>query len=561
MGKTPGPKLARDTPLDAPDRLRIWLASAVGAALSIAGVTALSRVVGFGRTIAFARAVGPTCLGDTYLTANTVPNIVFEVVAGGALASLVVPVLAGAVARGDREQASRTASALLSWALLVSVPVTILGLLVARPLIGLLIGSSAAGCNRHDELVVGTRMLLIFMPQVVFYAICIVFTGILQAHKRFLGPALAPLLSSVVVIGAYVTFGLTSVADDMARVGLGAQLLLAIGTTAGVVALSLPLLWPVSRLKLRLRPTLRFPQAVGRRVAGLAVAGAVTLAAQQLSVAVVLRLAHRGATGTLVLYNLAWAVFLVPWSVAAVPIATSAFPRLAARADDGDDHGYAISAARGLRVVVLASAVAAAAVVACAVPVARVLALRVPGNADTVALAWTLVAFAPGLLGYGLVAYVGRAFYARATWRFAAAAICVGWLAVIIADFALIPAFSPRWRVVALAVGNSIGMTIAGILLVAGLAGATARRALEGLKRTAAASFAGASAGIGAGLGVATAIGARSAVASVFVTALVGALTAAVAVAVAVAFEPAHDRRQLGARILGRRPVGGDTIG
>ncbi len=561
MGKTPGPKLARDTPLDAPDRLRIWLASAVGAALSIAGVTALSRVVGFGRTIAFARAVGPTCLGDTYLTANTVPNIVFEVVAGGALASLVVPVLAGAVARGDREQASRTASALLSWALLVSVPVTILGLLVARPLIGLLIGSSAAGCNRHDELVVGTRMLLIFMPQVVFYAICIVFTGILQAHKRFLGPALAPLLSSVVVIGAYVTFGLTSVADDMARVGLGAQLLLAIGTTAGVVALSLPLLWPVSRLKLRLRPTLRFPQAVGRRVAGLAVAGAVTLAAQQLSVAVVLRLAHRGATGTLVLYNLAWAVFLVPWSVAAVPIATSAFPRLAARADDGDDHGYAISAARGLRVVVLASAVAAAAVVACAVPVARVLALRVPGNADTVALAWTLVAFAPGLLGYGLVAYVGRAFYARATWRFAAAAICVGWLAVIIADFTLIPAFSPRWRVVALAVGNSIGMTIAGILLVAGLAGATARRALEGLKRTAAASFAGASAGIGAGLGVATAIGARSAVASVFVTALVGALTAAVAVAVAVAFEPAHDRRQLGARILGRRPVGGDTIG
>jgi putative peptidoglycan lipid II flippase len=561
MGKTPERKLARQTPLDAPDRLRIWLASAVGAALSIAGVTALSRVVGFGRTIAFARAVGPTCLGDTYLTANTVPNIVFEVVAGGALASLVVPVLAGAVARGDREQAGRTASALLSWALLVSVPVTILGLLVARPLIGLLIGSSAAGCNRHDELVVGTRMLLIFMPQVVFYAICIVLTGILQAHRRFLGPALAPLLSSVVVIGAYVGFGLTSVADDMARVGLGAQLLLAIGTTAGVVALSLPLLWPVSRLKLRLRPTLRFPQAVGRRVAGLAVAGAVTLAAQQISVGVVLRLAHRGNTGTLVLYNLAWAVFLVPWSVAAVPIATSAFPRLAARADDGDDRGYAVAAARGLRVVVLASAAAAAAVVACAVPIARVLALRVPGNADTVALAWTLVAFAPGLLGYGLVAYVGRAFYARTTWRFAAAAICVGWLAVIIADFALIPAFSPRWRVVALALGNSIGMTIAGTLLVAGLARATARRALEGLKRTAAASLVGAGAGVGAGLGVATAIGARSAVASVFVTALVGALAAGVAVAIAVAFEPAHDRRQLGARILGRRPVGGGTIG
>lgn len=547
---------------DPSQRLRTWLAGAVGAAVSIAGVSAASRLVGFGRTIAFARTVGPTCLGDTYVTANTVPNIVFEVVAGGALASLVVPVLAGPAVRGDREVAGRTASALLSWALLVSVPVTIVGLLLVRPLVSVLIGSSAGACSRHDELVVGARMLLVFMPQVVFYAICVVLTGILQAHKRFLGPAVAPLLSSIVVIGAYLLFGATSAADDLGAVSLRAQLILSVGTTLGVVALALPLLWPVSRLHLRLRPTLRFPQAVGRRVAGLAVAGAVTLAAQQLSVAVVLRLAHRGATGTLVLYNLAWAVFLVPWSVAAVPIAISAFPRLSARADARDDEGYAAAAAAGLRVVVLATAAAGAAVAAAATPLARVLALRVPGNADTVALAWALVAFAPGLLGYGLVAYVGRAFYARAQWRLAAFTICAGWVAVIVADFALVPAFSARWRVIALAIGNSIGMTVSGVLLLFGLAKATKRRALAGLRRTMPASLVGAVAGAVAGAATASAIGHHSALTSVLITAVIGVLAAAICVVMGLAFEPSEERRRLGAQILGgRRLHGGETVG
>ena len=226
-------------------------------------------------------------------------------------------------------------------------------------------------------------------------------------------------------------------------------------------------------------------------MAGLAVAGAVTLAAQQLSVAVVLRLAHRGDGGTLVLYNLAWAVFLVPWSVVAVPVATSAFPRLSARADRGDEAGFAAATAAGLRMVVMTTAAATAVLAGVAIPAARVLALRVPGNADTVALAWTLVAFAPGLLGYGLVAYLGRALYARANWQIAAVAICAGWLVVIIADLGLVPAFSARWRVVALGIGNSIGMTAAGIFLLAGIARTSGGRALAGVARTAWASAAG----------------------------------------------------------------------
>ncbi|HYN93987.1 MAG TPA: hypothetical protein VES42_09090, partial [Pilimelia sp.] len=79
----------------------------------IAVLTVLARLAGFGRTLVFTNAVGADSTGDTYVVANSVPNIVFEVVAGGALAGLVVPMLAGGIATGDREQVRRTASALL----------------------------------------------------------------------------------------------------------------------------------------------------------------------------------------------------------------------------------------------------------------------------------------------------------------------------------------------------------------------------------------------------------------------------------------------------------------
>src|SRR5687768_17866434 len=112
----------------------------LGAAAGIALVTVLARVVGFGRVAVFGRAVGPTCVGDTYQLANAVPNVVFEIVAGGALASLVVPVLAGAVASGDRAAASRTTSALLTWTVAVLVPLAVVGALAAPLLLRALVG-------------------------------------------------------------------------------------------------------------------------------------------------------------------------------------------------------------------------------------------------------------------------------------------------------------------------------------------------------------------------------------------------------------------------------------
>ena len=172
-----------------------------GAAALIAVLTILARLAGFARTLVFTNTVGADSTGDTYLAANNVPNIVFEVVAGGALAALVVPMLAGGIATGDRDQVRRTASALLGWCLLVLTPLAILIAVFAEPIARLLLGD-----GDQAEVELAARFLLVFAPQVVLYGIGIVLTGVLQAHRRFAGPALAPLLSSLLVAGAYLLF-------------------------------------------------------------------------------------------------------------------------------------------------------------------------------------------------------------------------------------------------------------------------------------------------------------------------------------------------------------------
>ena len=98
-----------------------------GAALLIAAITALARAVGFGRYLVQAQTLGNGCLNSAYSTANFVPNVVFELVAGGALAGMVVPILAGGAADpARRAETGRTASALLTWVTLILLPLTLL---------------------------------------------------------------------------------------------------------------------------------------------------------------------------------------------------------------------------------------------------------------------------------------------------------------------------------------------------------------------------------------------------------------------------------------------------
>ena len=309
-----------------------------GAAVLIGVITILARIAGFGRVVVFSQTVKTSCLGQAYYTANQVPNIVFEIVAGGALAGMVVPVLAGPVERGDHEHVRRTASALLTWMAVALVPLSLLGMLLARPIMSAMVRGGLHECSRDGVVTVGTHMLVVFAPQIALYGFAVVLYGVLQAHRRFTGPALAPLVSSLVVIGAYLAYVPLGHGhqEDLAALPRAAELMLSLGTTAGVLVLLVTAGLAAVRLRLRIRPTLRFPQGTAVRVRRLAIAGLATVAAQQLSAIAVVMLSGHGTRGALADYQYAWALFLLPWAVLAVPIATSAFPMLSARIGTGD---------------------------------------------------------------------------------------------------------------------------------------------------------------------------------------------------------------------------------
>jgi putative peptidoglycan lipid II flippase len=487
-------------------------AGVAGSAALIAAITAASRLIGFGRVFVFSGAVGGGgCLGTAYTAANQVPNVLFEVAAGGALAGAVVPVIAGMLAQGRREDADRTASALLGWVLLVLAPVSLLLSLASRPLVtALLQGSAGTTGACAGGAAAGARMLVVFAPQVVLYGVGIVLTGVLQAHRRFAGPAVAPMLSSLVVIVAYLAYGQLAAGRQHQAGWLppaGPELVLSGGTTLGVVALSLPLLLPVRRTGTRLRLALRFPPGAAARVRSLALAGLGALLAQQVAVVVTLTLASRvGGQGAINVVQFAQTVYLLPYAVLAVPLATAAFPRLSAQAASPDRTGFAATVAATTRGVLLVSCLGTGVLMAVAPAVQGLFwNLDAVGGGPLGSLADTLVAMAPGLVGWSLVAHLSRVLYARGRGRTAALATASGWAAAVVASIAAVAglrsagAGAGRAAVVGLGIGNSVGMAVAGVLLLVGVRVAAGRDAVAGLARAVGVGLPAAGAGAVAG--------------------------------------------------------------
>jgi putative peptidoglycan lipid II flippase len=516
------------------------VARIVGAAALITVLTVVARIAGFGRTFVFLRTVGDDGLANIYNAANTIPNIVFELVAGGALAGLVVPLLAGAVAAGERDRVDAVASALLTWVLALLVPLAVAVGLAAGPIASLLPGVAP----EHQE--VAARMLRVFAPQLPLYGVGIVLTGVLQAHHRFAWPVIAPLLSSVTVMGAYLTYAaIDGARSDFAQLTRAGELTLSLGTTLGVVVLALCLVIPLRRVKVRLRPRLRFPGGEGRRAIRLGWAGAVTVGAQQVMVAVVIALA---VAGPLTRYNAAQTVFLLPWAVLAVPLATAAYPALATAAARRDEPAYAGALAGTARSLVLLACLGAAGLAALAVPAAYIVGTRgaAPG----------IVGFAPGLLGYALFALLSRALYARGATAAAAAATAVGWGIAAVAAVALTALFSGDREVFGLGLANAIGMSAIGLLLALAVRRHAGRAALAGLSRATGAGIVAAVAAALAGWAVVAGVGHVFGPAPTTVGSLVqGTLGAVVvtAVFVAVAYPlDRHDVRPLAATLARR---------
>ncbi|NAZ88301.1 lipid II flippase MurJ, partial [Kineococcus indalonis] len=463
--------------------------SIAAAAASVAALTVAARLAGFGRVLVFSKTVGDSCLGTVYTTANQVPNVLFEVVAGGALAGVLVPLLSARLASPDpaqRAAASRTASAALTWSVLVLTAVAGVTALLARPLLQLLLrGASPAGCD-GDPLATGALMLWVFLPQVPLYAVAVVLAGALQAQQRFTAPAAAPLVSSLVVGASYLLVGAVvpaaAVRAGLAGVPAAAVAVLAGGTTLGVVAL-VATHAPALRSAVRWRPALRPAPGDWPRLRSLALSGLAVLLAQQAVSVAVLLLSNGAAPGAVNRWSYAWTLFLLPYAVLAVPVATAVFPRLARAAEEGAAAQLGPLLARSVRTVLLVSSLGAAVLAASAAPVATVFVVGRAGSGRTDDLALALVVVAPGLLGHGLVALLTRALYALGAGRAAAGGTVAGW-ALVLAGMPVATALLPPGRVVtALAAAHALGLTLAGVLLLRAARRTAGRGALAGVPR------------------------------------------------------------------------------
>lgn len=552
------PLLQPVAPADVEPRGRSAVRTVAGGAALIAAVTVLSRMVGFLRTLAFSHTVGTQALADAYNTANQVPNTVFDIVAGGALASVAVPLLAGPLARGERRDAEAIVSALLTWALGVLLPLSLIGVAASEPL-GHLLGGSHPPLGAYGETV--GRFLVMFLPQIPLYGVAVVLSAMLQADRRFLAPALAPLLSSVVVVSTYLIFGAidpTAAGGTLSSQGTASELFLGLGTTAGVATLALSLLPALRRTGLRLRPRFRFPAGVAMRARGLAAAGIATLAAQNLVVlgVVVLTSHSHAASGALTVYTFSWAVYVLPYAVLAVPIATTSFTELSARADEGDLAGFRAGVSTTSRAVLIAACVGSALLAATAWPMSYLF-ISAPTGPRPSMMAYGLLAFALGLPGYAAIAHLGRVLYAGGHGRDAATATVIGWLTVLAADCVLIWAMPPSQAVAALGLGNAFGMSVAGVLLLVAVRRRSGPGAFTGLARAAAVGAIAASAAGAAGWLVASWIGRTGSAAAIVTAVLCGLIAIVVFGALLLALDDGDLRPLLARTIRGLRALGG----
>ena len=382
---------------------------------TVAALTLVARITGFVRVLVVAAVLGTTFLGNTYQTANTVPNIVFELVAAGVLSAVLLPTLVRLLDGPDPAEAEHVARSVLGLAAAALALLAVVGIVLAPQVMRALLSGVPAGPARDDQVRVGSLLLRCFLPQLVLYAAGMVATGVLHAKGRFALPAFAPAVNNVVVTSTYVAFWLlVRDADRGLDLTTVEQLVLGLGTTAGVVAFCAVPVVAVVRSGTSLRPRFDHHHPEVRRLGRMGGWAAAQLGSAQLLLVVVLVVAN-AVEGAVVAYQLAFTVFLLPHAIVALPVATALYPALARSAADGGG-GFAATRGAGLRAVLLLSAPAAAALLALGRPLAELVSLgAAAGGAGQIAGA--IAGFGPGLVGYGALAFLTRASYAAGDTR------------------------------------------------------------------------------------------------------------------------------------------------
>ncbi|HXQ74963.1 MAG TPA: murein biosynthesis integral membrane protein MurJ [Acidimicrobiales bacterium] len=387
--------------------------SGVGRATAVMAVgTTLSRVTGVIRIIVLAYALGTsTHLADAYNLANTLPNIIHDIVLGGVLSATFIPVFVQRLTTRTDDEAWEAISAVTSVTLIVIAAASVVFLVLSPLLIDAttaLNHSTQAAQDRH----VATELLILFVPQLTCYGFISLGTALLNARRRFGAPMFSAIANNVVLIAVVLYYGITVHRAARNIGGLahdrGQLLLLGLGTTAGVVAQA-GLMVPSLRragLKLTWRPDFRH-EAV-RTILRLSGWTFGLVVANQVALIVILTLAGH-TQGAVSAYTYAWTFFQLPYGVVAVSIMSATAPELTAHWSRGDLVAFRRRLATGLRTTMAIVVPAAAGELVLSHPlVALLLAHGVTTVSDTVPTATSLALLALGLPGFCVFLYAVR---------------------------------------------------------------------------------------------------------------------------------------------------------
>ncbi|HSR22787.1 MAG TPA: murein biosynthesis integral membrane protein MurJ, partial [Candidatus Eisenbacteria bacterium] len=344
----------------------------------MAAGTVVSRVLGFARNAVLAAAIGTGLTATTYNVANTVPNIIYILLAGGVLNAVFVPQLVRAMKERDGGQGYT--DRLLTLATLVLLGLTVLAT-AAAPLV---IGIYTPGKWSDQDVAVATTFAFWCLPQVFFYGLYTMLGQVLNARGSF-GPMMwAPIVNNVVAIATGLGFIALFTVDDEHPSSLSSAAIafLGAGTTLGVALQALILLPVLRRTGFRFRPRLDFRGAGLGKAGDLAKWTLLFVLVNQLAYVVIVNLAARAdkaAQGVIdygvgfTAYSYAYLIFILPHSIITVSMVTALLPRMSSAAAEERFADLRDDLSTGWRLTGVGVMLATAAFIALGMPLTGVL--------------------------------------------------------------------------------------------------------------------------------------------------------------------------------------------
>ncbi|HEY3709329.1 MAG TPA: murein biosynthesis integral membrane protein MurJ [Amycolatopsis sp.] len=468
----------------------------------------VSRITGFGWKIALALIIGTGVVNDSFNIANTLPNMVFELLLGGVLSSVVIPLLVRS--HDDPDGGEAYAQRLITMALVLLALGTACAV-AAAPLFTLLYVDSS---SPDTSPALTTALGYLVLPQIFFYGLFALFAAILNAKNVFGPPAWAPVLNNLVVLVTLGVFYLVpgEISLSPVRMGDPKLLVLGLGVTLGIVCQAVVLIPPLLRSGFRFRWRWGIDPRL-KEFGGLAAWILGYVGVSQIGLVVNTNVLTSGTGGGVTAYTYAWLLFQLPYGVIGVSLLTAFMPRMSRAAADGDTPRLVgdLSYAARLSTVLLLPCTAVLAVIGTPIGIA-IFTWGKGTLADADRLGQTLAISALGLLPYAMVLLQLRVFYAMKDAR-TPTLIMIVMTAVKIPMLFLCQGLLDREHIVlgAMLVNGAtyvIGAVVGQVWLWVRLGHLRSRRALRVILVTTAVSALGAGAAYLAGLVVPASLGA-----------------------------------------------------